>query len=400
MTAFAARITTAPRAHDERRGAEAVALVGAAGPAAELLKAAAGSSPYLADLARREADWLSDALAAAPEGAFSDLLGAVDPEAGVREMSVALRQLKRRAALLIALADLGGVWSLDEVTGALSDLADRAVALAFDASIRAEATGPLKGVTAVEAGLIALAMGKGGARELNYSSDIDLVLFHDGERFDEATQEEIKPRWTKIVQRVVKLLSEQTADGYVFRTDLRLRPNPSVTPLCMQVEAAERYYEGHGRTWERAAFIKARPCAGDLPAGAAFLDWLKPFIWRRHLDFAALEDINDIRAKIRDAKGLAGRYDLPGYDLKLGPGGIREIEFFAQTQQLALGGRNPELRARRTVDALAALADLGRIEEETRDALTDAYRAHRTLEHRLQMIADQQTHAMPTGAER
>ncbi|MEL7464699.1 MAG: bifunctional [glutamine synthetase] adenylyltransferase/[glutamine synthetase]-adenylyl-L-tyrosine phosphorylase [Pseudomonadota bacterium] len=399
MTPFAARITTAPRAHDERRGLEAVEAVGAQGSAVDLLKGAAGSSPYLADLMRREAEWLADALAASPEETFADLLKSVDPEAGMREVAVVLRRLKRRAALLIALADLGGVWSLDEVTGALSDLADRAVALAFDASMRVETSGPLKGMTAEEAGLIALAMGKGGARELNYSSDIDLVLFHENERFDEATQMEAKPRWTKIVQRVVKLLSEQTAEGYVFRTDLRLRPNPSVTPLCMPVEAAERYYEGHGRTWERAAFVKARPCAGDIAAGDAFLDWLKPFIWRRHLDFAALEDINDIRAKIRDAKGLAGRNDLPGYDLKLGPGGIREIEFFAQTQQLALGGRNPELRERRTLDALAALARFERIDAETRDALTDAYCAHRALEHRLQMVADQQTHAMPTGEE-
>ena len=399
MIAFSAAIAAAPRAHDARRGAEAVERIGAAGSVADLIRGAAGSSPYLAALIEKEADWFSDALTRPAEESFAAVLGAVDPMEGAREVGVALRRMKRRAALLIALADLGGVWSLDEVTGALSDLADRAVALAFANALKGEASGPLKGLNAEEAGLIALAMGKGGARELNYSSDIDLVLFHDDERFGPDMAMEAKPRWTKVTQRVIKLLTEQTAEGYVFRTDLRLRPNPSVTPLCMPVDAAERYYESLGRTWERAAFIKARPCAGDMKAGAAFLDWLKPFIWRRHLDFAALEDINDIRAKIRDAKGLAGRNDLPGYNMKLGPGGIREIEIFVQTQQLALGGRDPSLRTRRTVDGLAALAEAGRIGAETRDALTADYAAHRTLEHRLQMIGDQQTHEMPKAEE-
>lgn len=393
---FAARVAAAPRPFDDERGRAAVEAAGATGGAAALVEGAAGSSPYLSDLIAREGEWLSGVLEASPEETFEALLAAPEDAETLKETATALRRMKARAALLIALADLGGVWSLEEATAALSDLADRAAHLAFTAALRGETSGPLAGLTPDASGLVALAMGKGGARELNYSSDIDLILLYDGERLDDP--QEAKRPWVRATQRAVKLLSEVTAEGYVFRTDLRLRPNPSVTAICISLEAAERYYESEGRTWERAAFIKARPAAGDLEEGEEFLDRLAPFIWRRHLDFAALEDINDIRAKIRDAKGLAGLRDLPGYDLKQGPGGIREIEFFAQTQQLAFGGRDTTLRRRKTVDALAALAQAGRIGGETRDALTDAYRAHRVLEHRLQMIADAQTHDMPVSA--
>lgn len=399
MTSFRARIAAAPQAFDRCRGAETAALFDASGPLGDLLEGASGSSPFLSGLIAREAEWLAEVLDAAPEATLAGLFHAAEAAEGVRETGAALRLMKRRAALLIALADLGGVWSLDAVTAALSDLADRATALAFRAALAAESTGPLNGLTPEAAGLAVLAMGKGGARELNYSSDIDLILLHDGERFGEDAAQELKSRWVRVAQRAVKLLSEVNAEGYVFRVDLRLRPNPSVTPICLSMEAAERYYESVGRTWERAAFIKARPAAGDLGAGEAFLEDLAPFIWRKHLDFAALEDINDIRAKIRDAKGLAGLRDLPGYNLKLGPGGIREIEFFAQTQQLALGGRDETLRARGTCEALRALAEAGRIEADTRDVLIEAYRAHRTLEHRLQMIEDAQTHDIPVSAE-
>lgn len=399
MTSFISNIKAAPRAHDERRGREAVEALAASGAFADLLSGAAGSSPYLSGLISREKDWLADAVNETPDEAFAKLLTAPESVEGIRETGDALRQMKRRAALLIALADLGGIWRLEEVTGALSDLADRATALAFTAAMKTETSGPLKGMTPEEGGLIVLAMGKGGARELNYSSDIDLILLHDGERHGEDAEQELKSRWVRVSQRAVKLLSETTAEGYVFRVDLRLRPNPSVTPICLSTEAAERYYESSGRTWERAAFIKARPAAGDLKAGEEFLKMLRPFIWRRHLDFAALEDINDIRAKIRDAKGLGGLRDLPGYNLKLGPGGIREIEFFAQTQQLALGGRDPALRVRATCEALDALTAADRLKPEIRDELQEDYRAHRTLEHRFQMIEDAQTHDMPVSAE-
>lgn len=392
---FAARITRAPRAFDQRRGEEAATLSGATDArVVDLITGAAGSSPYINGLVTREADWLATVLDTPPEDAFAALLTPYDGAAGARETGATLRIMKRRAALLIALAELGGVWSLEEVTGALSRLADHAVDHAFAQAITGERTGPLSGKSPAEAGLIVLAMGKGGAGELNYSSDIDLILFFDEDRIDDDIFE-LKHRWTQVTRRAVKLLTENTSEGYVFRTDLRLRPNPSVTPICMPVGAAERYYESIGRTWERAAFIKARASGGDIEAGEAFLTHLTPFVWRRSLDYAALEDVNDIRAKIRDAKGLGGVRDLPGYNIKLGPGGIREIEFFAQTQQLVRGGRDKSLRVRETVPALAALTAAGHLSEDDRAALTDAYRAHRRLEHLFQMIEDAQTHDMP-----
>ena len=193
----------------------------------------------------------------------------------------------------------------------------------------------------------------------------------------------------------MKLLSEVTATGYVFRVDLRLRPDPSVTPVCIASDPAEHYYESVGRTWERAAYIKARPCAGAIAAGEAFLARLRPFIWRRHLDFAAIEDAQDIRQRIRAHKGLAGPLRLAGHDLKLGQGGIRDIEFFTQTRQLIVGGRDEGLRQRGTLAALAALADKGWVDRETAATLTDAYVAHRELEHRLQMLEDAQTQRLP-----
>ncbi len=395
---FAGRVRAAPRAHDQARGRAAKERLGASGPVGELLAGAAGSSPYLSDLIAREADWLADALAAGPEAAFAGLL-ADPPAEGLRDEGAALRQMKRRAALLVALADLGGLWALDEVTGALTDLADRAVARAFAAALSAETSGLLAGLTPEAAGLVVLFMGKGGARELNYSSDIDLILLHDPERFGADAAQELKPRWVRVAQRAVKLLTDATEGGYVFRVDLRLRPNPSVTPICLSVEAAERYYESMGRTWERAAFIKARASAGDIAAGERFLAEIAPFIWRRHLDFAALEDINSIRAMIRDQVGPQGPDDLPGFNLKKGPGGIREIEFFAQTQQLALGGRDPSLRLRGTEPALAALAAAGRIDAGTEAKMRAGYRAHRRLEHLLQMVHDAQTQEIPESAE-
>ena len=205
----------------------------------------------------------------------------------------------------------------------------------------------------------------------------------------------MRKTFIRVTQRLVKLLSEVTATGYVFRVDLRLRPDPSVTPVCIASDPAEHYYESVGRTWERAAYIKARPCAGAIAAGEAFLARLRPFIWRRHLDFAAIEDAQDIRKRIRAHKGLAGPLRLAGHDIKLGQGGIRDIEFFTQTRQLIVGGRDEGLRQRGTLAALAALADKGWVDRDAAATLTDAYTAHRELEHRLQMLEDAQTQRLP-----
>ena len=322
------------------------------------------------------------------------------PAEGTAALADSLRVARGRAALLVALADLGGAWGLAEVTGALTALADRAVQLGLTALVAEEiARGKLPGVTEADipeaAGMFVLAMGKMGARELNYSSDIDLIVLFDESRHDPDDYADLRKGFIRVTQRLVKLLSEVTADGYVFRVDLRLRPDPSVTPVCIASDPAEHYYESVGRTWERAAYIKARPCAGAIAAGEAFLARLRPFVWRRHLDFAAIEDAQDIRRRIRAHKGLAGPLRLAGHDLKLGQGGIREIEFFTQTRQLIVGGRDPELRQRETLAALAALAEKGWVDRDTAATLADAYIAHRELEHRLQMLEDAQTQRLP-----
>ncbi|HHX89379.1 MAG TPA: glutamine-synthetase adenylyltransferase, partial [Paracoccus sp.] len=249
------------------------------------------------------------------------------------------------------------------------------------------------------AGLVALAMGKLGAHELNYSSDIDLICLFDEARFDAADYHDARAAFIRATRRAAALLSDHTGEGYVFRTDLRLRPDPSVTPVCISMEAAERYYESLGRTWERAAYIKARPCAGDLAAGARFLDTLRPFVWRRHLDFAAIQDAHDMRLRIRSHKGLGGALVLEGHNMKLGQGGIREIEFFTQTRQLIAGGRDEGLRQPDTLGGLAALAGAGWVPEEAARALAGHYRAHREVEHRLQMVNDAQTQLLPATPE-
>ena len=265
---------------------------------------------------------------------------------------------------MAALADLGGAWALEQVTGALTDYADAACAAALHAGLVVQVKrGKLPGVTLDDlgdsGGMVVLAMGKMGAHELNYSSDIDLICLFDETRFDPEVFHDARSAFVRATRAMAATLSDLTGQGYVFRTDLRLRPDPSVTPVCLGMEAAERYYESLGRTWERAAYIKARPCAGDVKAGERFLADLRPFVWRRHLDFAAIQDAHDMRLAIREHKGLGGPITLPGHNMKLGRGGIREIEFFTQTRQLIAGGRDPDLRQRGTCAGLKVLAEKG-----------------------------------------
>lgn len=399
MPTLAEAITRAPIPHDQGRAAEAAEIFAdQPGEVRELLAGTAGCSGYLGGLMRREAEWLRAALAAPPEATLEAVLA----EPTRAEAGPALRRAKRRTALLAGLADLGGVWGLGEVTGALTRLADRAVQLALEAGLAQElGRGKLPGCKeedlAEGCGVFALAMGKMGAHELNYSSDIDLIMFFDETRHDPGVYSEVRQGFIRATQRMVKLLSETTAEGYVFRTDLRLRPDPSATPVCIATDPAERYYESLGRTWERAAYIKARPCAGAIAAGWSFLDRLRPFVWRRHLDYAAIQDAHDMILKIRAHKGLTGPLNPLGHDLKLGAGGIREIEFFTQTRQMIVGGRDEALRERGTLAALDALTARGWVEPGVRDPLEEAYLAHRTLEHRLQMLEDAQTHRMPSS---
>src|SRR5204862_5289018 len=247
-------------------------------------------------------------------------------------------------------------------------------------------------------GLIVLAMGKFGAYELNYSSDIDLVVFYDADRFPFRKKDDPRGAAVDLVKGLVRLLSEITSDGYVFRVDLRLRPDAGATQAAISTEAAEAYYEALGQNWDRAALIKARACAGDPSTAARLLKAIEPFIWRRNLDYAAIEDIHSIKRQIH-AHGGHGTIAIAGHNIKLGRGGIREIEFFVQTQQLILGGRNPNLRASETLAALNALRDRGLVSQQAAAELADSYRFLRKLEHRLQMIEDEQTHAIPKSPE-
>ena len=361
------------------------------------------ASPYLASLATRAPRRLREGLESAPEARLGEILSAsaaIETEPpGPDDAKRRLRELKAETHLLTALADLGGVWSLDQVTGALTRFADAALSAAIAVAARMEVErGRLTGVGTGEHGPIpgyfCVAMGKFGAFELNYSSDIDICVFFDPETL--ALTEGVEPEAfaSRVTKTIAELLQERTSDGYVFRVDLRLRPDPSSTPPAVSLPAALDYYESVGQNWERAAFIKARATGGDRLAGEDFLAALQPFIWRRNLDFAAIADIHSIKRQIHVHK-VDDRLAAKGADLKLGHGGIREIEFYVQTQQLILGGRDRSLRASRTVDALAALAQAGQISPVTAAELTRSYETLRSLEHRAQMVGDEQTHKLP-----
>lgn len=368
----------------------------------QLLIAGAGSSPYLKSIMEEEQDWLKSAFDH-PDTClifeFKNLQ--IGPDSALPK---SLRQSKRRVALWVALCDLGGVWELEDITRALTQFADLAVTLALRAALRRQINrGKLPGILSDadpdSLGMFILGMGKMGAHELNYSSDIDLICLFDESCFEPDDFFQARRAFIAATKEMSAMLNDLTQDGYVFRTDLRLRPDPAVTPVCMGMEAAERYYESRGRTWERAAYIKSRVVAGDKVAGEVFLARMQPFVWRKHLDFAAIKDAHNMRLAIRDHKGLGGAISLPGHDMKLGRGGIREIEFFTQTRQLISGGRDKSLRSRQTVEGLQQLADKEWTPSETAVAMSDHYRAHRTIEHRLQMINDAQTHTLPKSAE-
>ena len=310
----------------------------------------------------------------------------------------ALRVYKNDVALLTALCDLAGVWPVMTITRRLSEAADAAVTAAVGFLFRQAAkAGDWQGDG--PAGYIVLGMGKYGAFELNYSSDIDLIVFYDLARIRLRAGLEVQPFFVRLTRDLVRLLTERTGDGYVFRTDLRLRPDPGATPLALSTEAALNYYESFGQNWERAALIKARPVAGDIAAGAAVLDELAPYIWRKYLDFAAIADIHAMKRQIHAFHGF-GTIAVAGHNIKVGRGGIREIEFFVQTQQLIAGGRQPSLRVSDTLSALARLEERGWITAAAHQELGEAYRFLRTVEHRLQMIADEQTQTLPDDPDK
>ncbi|HEX7777462.1 MAG TPA: bifunctional [glutamine synthetase] adenylyltransferase/[glutamine synthetase]-adenylyl-L-tyrosine phosphorylase [Parvibaculum sp.] len=374
--------------------------------ARRLIESLFGNSSFLTRIIRRHPEWLPRLIDNPPDVSLAALVARTREAAGLAtqaELMRALRLAKEEAALLIAMSDVTSVWNLEHVTEALTAFADTAVAtsvewLLTDAAKRGQILRPPAEMTPKGSGLAILGMGKFGSRELNYSSDIDLVVFY------EPAQLPLKPGlsdgefFVRLTQALVKLMQERTEDGYVFRTDLRLRPDPGGTPVAVSLPAAEHYYESRGQNWERAAFIKARAVAGDPEAGGLFLKMLTPYIWRKNLDFAAIDDIHSMKRQIH-AVGGHGTIAVAGHNIKLGRGGIREIEFFVQTQQLIAGGRDRDLRGRQTCAMLDELARKQWIAPEAAEELKTAYHFLRTLEHRLQMIADEQTHTLPASDE-
>ena len=378
-------------------------------PWGHFLAAIASHAPFLAAAMARHATLLDTLDPSGLDKAIGETVDALDelartaspPDTSEQELSRQLRDLKSQAHLLIALGDLSGAHTVEATTGHLSALAEAALNAALNWLLRDLARqnkltldnpdNPAEG-----SGVIVLGMGKLGAGELNYSSDIDLIVFfeHEPEALTWTDPYEAGANLSKTLRRLIRIMQERTGDGYVFRTDLRLRPDPGAMPLAISVDAALTYYEGRGQNWERAAMIKARPVAGDRAAGETFLAQLTPFIWRKYLDYAAIADVQSIKRQIHAHKGH-GAIAIEGHNVKLGRGGIREIEFFVQTQQLIAGGRAPHLRDRRTLEMLRRFADDGWITAEARDELADAYRFLRRVEHVVQMIGDEQTHTLP-----
>ncbi|MEE9381478.1 MAG: glutamine-synthetase adenylyltransferase, partial [Hyphomonadaceae bacterium] len=357
------------------------------------LEAAYEHAPYLKRLSDQRIECVETIRAKGADAAFAmalDLMKRAGENTSLDTAMPMLRHAKRGAHLAIAAADLSGAWSLAEVIGAMTRLADVAVSSALRVALK---TRGLK-----SAGLFVTALGKMGAGELNYSSDIDLAAFYDPEVFDGGSRAPGDAA-SRVLKDVVRMLESRTPDGYVFRTDLRLRPDPRSTPLAVSTQMAETYYESIGQNWERMVWIKARACVGDLDVAEAFHKMMQPFVWRKHLDYWAIDDIHSIKRMINASKGDLSLLD-PAADVKLGPGGIREIEFFVQTQQLILGGRNDALRDRKTLIALAALNESGIVDDPVAADLQAAYCALRNVEHRIQMIADEQTHTLPADASK
>lgn len=371
------------------------------------LTAVISLSPYLQDCLFKEQNFLKNLFTRGFDESFQTIITKTksmgcefDSEA---DFMVAIRKAKRQTALLCGLADMGGWWDGDKVTSVLSQFACTSLRASMDFVLLETHHAEKIVLTNIEipqqdCGFIILGMGKLGAGELNYSSDIDLIFIFDDQAPVILNTDDPISLLSRMAKKLIKLMQERTGDGYVFRMDIRLRPDPASTPLVVPIVAALNYYEGQGQNWERAAMIKARPVAGDIKAGASFLKELEPFIWRKYLDFAAINDVQSIKRQIHAHKGH-GEIAVLGHNIKLGRGGIREIEFFAQTQQLIAGGRNEELRVNETIKALHVLHQHDWIEKDAVDDLSKVYWFLRDLEHRLQMVDDQQTHILPDSED-
>ena len=415
MTAtLADGVADAPRlsapAEARRRLAALIGAPSAAGLAPELdrgrtrdlLLGLADHSPYLWSLIKDDPERLIRLLRRPPRESLDAIVQALARrrDENEAELMQALRRAKRESALLVALADIGGAWDVVAATEALTRFADAAVGAALAYLLRKharagllkldpDASDPQSG-----SGMVVLALGKHGARELNYSSDVDLIVLYDPAAASIPDGTEPGPLFVRMTKTLTRLMQERTSDGYVFRVDLRLRPDPASTPVALSTLSAYSYYETVGQNWERAALIKARPAAGDLRLGERFLADLAPFIWRKYFDYAAIADIHAMKRQIHAVRGHE-RVVVPGHDIKLGRGGIREIEFFVQTQQLIFGGRRPQMRGARTLDMLEQLHADKWVSAEAVHDLSRAYLFLRSIEHRLQMVGDEQTQRLP-----
>lgn len=388
----------------------------------QLLESIGGNSPYLSELCLKNPVFFANLLTHGPDHmvthCFTQLQNA-SPSLGRDEIAKTLRIAKQHVALTCAFADIGNIWPLARITSTLSLLAEYSLTLAINhLLLNAHKNGALTLTNVADpsfkSGFIILAMGKLGAKELNYSSDIDLILLYDPACH--AENDRLSTLFVRMGQDLVTLMARPDENGYVFRTDLRLRPEPSATPAVISLPAALSYYESYGQTWERAAFIKATPIAGDKIAGEQFLRAISPFIWRRHLDFGLIDDIHTMKQRI-DHHHSRTRDTLPdpkylnnlstaeqikallSHNVKLGQGGIREIEFMAQAMQLVWGGRYSDLQRPQTVTTLTLLADKQLIDHKLAQTLIRAYQLLRQIEHRLQMVNDRQTHSLPSTEE-
>ena len=373
----------------------------------DFLKSVMSNAPYLRDAIVSQAEFVERSLTSPLAENITNIIfeatGIWQTASSEAEVKCELRALKNKIAVLLALTDLGKVLSCEQVTKALADFADAALLSAVRFSLleeekRGKITLQDSENPEVESGFIVLAMGKHGAQELNYSSDIDLIIFYDAERVHCVDDYEKQSAMVRVVKRIVKIMNERTEHGYVFRTDLRLRPDPGATAVAISTDAALNYYESLGQNWERAAFIKARPVACDIGAAEAFLTELSPFVWRKYMDFATIADVHSMKRQMHQHKGHSV-IAIKGHNVKLGRGGIREIEFFVQTQQLIAGGRNPSLRVRATLPMLSLLAETGWIDPTTAEELQRYYIFLRNVEHRIQMRHDEQTHLLPADDE-
>jgi [glutamine synthetase] adenylyltransferase / [glutamine synthetase]-adenylyl-L-tyrosine phosphorylase len=362
-------------------------------------------SPYLYDLLSIHRDWLLEN----QEKSFDDLFISFTQILNIslhsipaEELMTLMRIIKGRSSLVIALCDIFGNFNVSVITDMLSRVADLLIQSAFKAGCiewinRNKLPIPLDRLQ-TGSGLIVVAMGKLGAMELNFSSDVDICVFFDPNAIENVDKDILYDGFVRATKSAVRILSQRTEHGYVYRVDLRLRPDPASTKVAVPIESAEYYYERSGQNWERAAWIKGRFVYGDPVSWAKFKEILRPFIWRRNLDFAAIQDIHSIKRQIHAHYGH-DEIKVYGHDVKLGKGGIREIELFVQTQQLIGGGRDLRLRTQATLDMLKILVEKQWIKENIADKMANAYCLFRKVEHRLQMVHDAQTHTLPVAGD-